>query len=68
MRPDKFGPSPRSKLSFNDLALMDSSRAIGLAGVDVTFANGLTTYVDYTGQLASGRTVNAVIGGMRYSW
>jgi outer membrane autotransporter protein len=53
-----------------DLALTDNSRTIGLAGVgvDIAFANGLTTYVDYDGQLAAGRTVNAVIGGLRYSW
>lgn len=53
-----------------DLALADNSRTIGLAGVgvDVAFANGLTTFVDYDGQLAAGRNVNAVIGGLRYSW
>jgi outer membrane autotransporter protein len=61
--------------SFSDsagfnLALTESNRTIGLAGigVDLTFQNGLSTYVDYDGALASGRTVQSVTGGLRYSW
>jgi uncharacterized protein with beta-barrel porin domain len=50
--------------------LMKTDRTIGLAGVgfDVAFDNGFSTYVDYDGALASGRTVQAVTGGLRYSW
>jgi uncharacterized protein with beta-barrel porin domain len=61
--------------SFSDgsdfsLALADNSRTIGLVGLgaEVAFDNGLATYVDYDGALASGRTVHAVTGGLRYSW
>jgi uncharacterized protein with beta-barrel porin domain len=52
------------------LALTDNSRTVGLAGVgvQVAFDSGLAAYVDYDGALASGRTVQAVIGGLRYSW
>jgi uncharacterized protein with beta-barrel porin domain len=52
------------------LELKDGSRTVGLAGVgvQVAFNNGLATYVDYDGALASGRTVHAVTGGLRYSW
>jgi uncharacterized protein with beta-barrel porin domain len=52
------------------LALKDDSRTVGLAGVgvQVAFNNGLATYVDYDGALASGRTVHAITGGLRYSW
>jgi uncharacterized protein with beta-barrel porin domain len=52
------------------LALADNSRTIGLVGVgaEVAFDSGLATYVDYDGALASGRTVHAVTGGLRYSW
>jgi hypothetical protein len=70
---ESFGGTARGLFSDGtnfDLALTDNSRTIGLAGVgvDVAFADGLTTFVDYDGQLAGGRTVNAVIGGLRYSW
>jgi uncharacterized protein with beta-barrel porin domain len=61
--------------SFSDgsdftLALTDNSRTIGLVGVgvQVAFENGLATYVDYDGAMASGRTVHSVTGGLRYSW
>jgi outer membrane autotransporter protein len=52
------------------LELKDGSRTAGLAGVgvQVAFNNGLATYVEYDGALASGRTVHAVTGGLRYSW
>jgi outer membrane autotransporter protein len=52
------------------LALADNSRTMGLAGVGIeaAFENGLSTYVDYDGALASGRTVHAITGGLRYSW
>jgi uncharacterized protein with beta-barrel porin domain len=61
--------------SFSDgsdfsLALIDNNRTMGLAGVgvQVAFDNGLSTYVDYDGALASGRTVQSITGGLRYAW
>lgn len=53
-----------------NLALADNGRTIGLAGlgIDLAFQNGLSTYVDYDGALASGRTVHALTGGLRHSW
>jgi hypothetical protein len=52
------------------LDLIKTDRTIGVAGVgvDLGFQNGLTTYVDYDAALASGRTVQSVTGGLRYSW
>lgn len=52
------------------LDLVKTDRTIGLAGVgvQVAFDSGLSTYVDYDGALASGRTVQSVTGGLRYSW
>jgi uncharacterized protein with beta-barrel porin domain len=61
--------------SFSDgsdfaLNLRDDNRltGIGSLGVDVGFNNGLTTFVEYDGALASGQTTHAVVGGLRYSW
>jgi fibronectin-binding autotransporter adhesin len=52
------------------LNLKDDSRTIGTIGLgmEVGFQNGLSTYVNYDAALASGRTVQAVTGGLRYSW
>jgi fibronectin-binding autotransporter adhesin len=52
------------------LALRDSNQVTGLIGlgVDVDFASGLTTFINYDGQLSKQGTVHAVLGGLRYSW
>jgi uncharacterized protein with beta-barrel porin domain len=52
------------------LNLKNDSRTIGTIGLgmEVGFQNGLSTYVNYDAALASGRTVQAVTGGLRYSW
>ena len=52
------------------IALLDTDRTVGLIGLGLqsTFNNGLATYINYDGAFASGRTVHAVTGGLRYNW
>jgi uncharacterized protein with beta-barrel porin domain len=52
------------------LDLIKTDRTIGVIGLGVGFGfqNGLSTYVDYDGAMASGRTVHSITGGLRYSW
>ncbi len=53
-----------------DIALADSNRVVGLIGlgVDVNFAGGFGTFVNYDGLLSGPGNQHAVIGGLRYTW
>jgi outer membrane autotransporter protein len=52
------------------VSLNDTSRTIGLVGLglQVGFANGLTTYVDYDAALSRQGDVHSITGGLRYDW